>query len=242
MTSQDELYEHRFWLEILSDHLTFIQLKLAVTETELHEDVQGLLYQITSDLDDAKEGSVDLEDIKELVADIRLFKEDLLRRQILGKVDLSLPPTFINHMLNELQAYQRILDTLPEIVVEHPLSYHRLWLKDAEGHADSIITELDAVEMPKRKQLKKLKKKFAALYAKADEFTGYLRATNEQFPALLKLTLDAETHIRVFMVMLKEVREMVSSKELLGTFLPLMADHMLREERYYLDKLAQSRK
>lgn len=194
MVSQDELYEHRFWLEILSDHLTFIQLKLAITEAELHEDVQGLLYQITSVLDDAKEGSVDLEDIKELVADIRLFKEDLL------------PPTFINHMLNELQAYQRILDTLPEIVVEHPLSYHRLWLKDAEGHADSIITELDAVEMPKRKQLKKLKKKFAALYAKADEFTGYLRATNEQFPALLKLTLDAETHIRVFMVSRRCVR------------------------------------
>ena len=44
----------------------------------------------------------------------------------------------------------------------------------------------------------------------------------------------------IFQVFLHELEEMELNKETLGTFTALMADHMAREESYYLMKLAET--
>lgn len=46
--------------------------------------------------------------------------------------------------------------------------------------------------------------------------------------------------MNLFMGFLNEIEELELSKEALGTFAPLMADHMMREECYYLTKLAET--
>jgi hypothetical protein len=42
----------------------------------------------------------------------------------------------------------------------------------------------------------------------------------------------------LFMEFLKELEEMGLTREILGALMPLMADHMAREECYYLTKLS----
>lgn len=74
-------------------------------------------------------------------------------------------------------------------------------------------------------------------YLKAVELAGYLRANVEKFPALDKFHDDIGLEMTIFKGYLKELEEMRIKKEALGTFTPIMADHMLREGTYYLKKI-----
>lgn len=76
---------------------------------------------------------------------------------------------------------------------------------------------------------------------KASELTGYLRTNVHSFPALEKFNNDVEVEIKLFQTFLHELEEMELSHTVLSTFSALMADHMYREECYYLMKLAESR-
>jgi hypothetical protein len=51
---------------------------------------------------------------------------------------------------------------------------------------------------------------------------------------------EVKLEIELFRGFLSEIEEMGLTKQMLSTFSPLMADHMLREECYYLMKVAQS--
>jgi hypothetical protein len=60
-----------------------------------------------------------------------------------------------------------------------------------------------------------------------------------QFPALSRLNKEVELEMSLFLEFLRELEEMRLTKEALGALSPLMADHMAREELYYLLKLSQ---
>lgn len=171
---------------------------------------------------------------------MRKFKLEIIREHIVGKVKIELPPTFINHMVNEVEEYLKILRCLltEGLPSAHPLHYHNLWLPDASGHAGAIYCGLDSVEKDLRKESKMFVKYFDALYKKADELSGYLRTMVKGFPALDRLNSQAELKIIMFMKFLKEIEEMRLTKKALGTIAPLMTDHMYREECYYLTKLS----
>ncbi len=124
----------------------------------------------------------------------------------------------------------------------HELHHHLLWLLDAAGHAEAISSNLDGVEMKLKEKSHTFKKTFEAFYLKAVELAGYLRSNLTEFPALTKMNLDSELEIKLFQVFLEEIEELRLTKQALGTFAPLMADHMYREECYYLMKLAESTK
>ena len=51
---------------------------------------------------------------------------------------------------------------------------------------------------------------------------------------------DVEVEMKLFMTFLKELEEWEMSSEVLSIFTAPMADHMYREEQYYLMKLAES--
>ena len=40
---------------------------------------------------------------------LRKFKLNLIQKHLLGKIKIHLSPTFINHMVNELEEYLRLL-------------------------------------------------------------------------------------------------------------------------------------
>ena len=69
---------------------------------------------------------------------------------------------------------------------------------------------------------------------------GYLRTNLKTFPALKKFTKDVSLELKLFSHFLRELEELELTEQLLTSLSARMADHMAREECYYLLKLAQS--
>lgn len=238
-------FEHRFWLQILGDHSRFIFEALAPIQKIEIEQASNFINIFDTLLEQAKSAPlIELTaQVEPEVLRLREFKLELIRKHLVGKIKIHLSPTFINHMVNELEEYVRILNHLKEGKVPpvyHELHHHLLWLLDAAGHSDAIYTNLDGVEKQLRKKSKTFKKDFEGFYLKAVELAGYLRTNLTTFPALTKMNEDAQLEIKLFQNFLSELEELELSNQALGTFAPLMADHMYREECYYLMKLAES--
>ncbi|PLR83391.1 MULTISPECIES: DUF2935 domain-containing protein [Bacillus] len=238
-------FEHRFWLQVLGDHSRFIHDSLAPSETKDVEEADSFIYRFDQLLERVNAGDlIELSNVADREAkQIREFKLSLLARHLQGHIKMSLSPTFINHMVNEVEEYIRVLDYLkngqtPPIF--HELHHHLVWLLDAAGHAGAINDNLDQIEKQLKAKSMMYVKDFEAFYLKAVEMTGYLRTNLESFPALTRMNKEVSLEIQLFMNFLNELEELELSAQALGTFAPLMADHMYREECYYLTKVAES--
>lgn len=240
--------EHRFWLQILGDHSRFIHDSLAPKEMNEIQTAQHFIQVFDQLLEQSREplSGKELMQLNSLAyqyaQQLRVFKLNLLSEQLLGKITIHLSPTFINHMVNELDEYLRILTSLVAGEIPplfHPVHHHLLWLLDASGHAGAIADSLDKVEYQLKLKSGQFEKDFDHFYMKAVEMAGYLRTNLNQFPALSRFNQEVELEMLLFREFLKELEEMDLKAELLGTLTPLMADHMAREECYYLMKLAQ---
>ncbi|WP_400163073.1 DUF2935 domain-containing protein [Brevibacillus sp. TJ4] len=242
------LFEHRFWLQVLGDHGRFIFESLGPHE---QAEVERAHYFINAfdDLLEYARKQLSPEEVYDLhhracvqVENLREFKLHLLERHLVGKISLSLSPTFLNHMVNELEEYQRILEAFQSgkpLAPEHPIDIHLLWLPDAAGHAATITALLDMVEHDTQQKSKRFTTQFEHFFIKAVELAGYLRTNLQHFPALSRFHHQTEMEIKLFQGFLHELEEMRMSNELLGVLTPLMADHMSREECYYLMKLSE---
>ncbi|MCQ6279288.1 DUF2935 domain-containing protein [Bacillus sp. EB600] len=240
-------FEHRFWLQILGDHSRFIYEALAPLQKVEIEQASNFIRVFDTLLEHANSrdfiqltAQAEIEVIK-----LREFKLELMRKHLVGKIKIHLSPTFLNHMVNELEEYVRILKHLQDGQVPpiyHELHHHLVWLLDAAGHSEAIASNLDGVEKKLREKSESFTKNFEAFYLKAVELAGYLRTNLTTFPALSKMNSDTQLEIKLFQNFLDEIEDLRLSHQALGTFAPLMADHMLREECYYLIKLAESAK
>lgn len=235
----DIIFEHRFWLQIFHDHMRFFELSLASSETELLFTTRNLLSRLENAQANISNSIEFLNMAFLLTNDIAEHKKNVLSKHINDKIDIHLPPTFINHMLYELEQYLMILNEYKlnnKITAQHVIEYHIHWLRDGAGHATAIMSNLDPVEKLTKKELRKLKKEFESLYMEADEFKGYLRAKAD-FPAIKILTKNASDKMKLFVKILNEIKEMRLTNKILATLNPLILDHMIREECYYLHKL-----
>jgi Domain of unknown function (DUF2935) len=242
------LFEHLFWLQILGDHSRFIFNNLSPKETSEIARAASFIDTFNTLLDNARQitssTQLDLITSEALTStnQLRDFKLHLLCRHLVGEIAVHLPPTFFNHMLNELEEYLRILEFLqcgqcPPLM--HSLHHDLVWLLDAVGHAASLASTLDEVELSLIDQSELFKKHFRDLHYKALEFKGSLRTGLQEFPALSRLNFEVRDKIVQFMDFLSNIKASVVSKETLGALAPLVPDHMLREECYFLIKLAE---
>lgn len=245
---QSALFEHRFWLQVLGDHSRFIRNALAPDEKEEIARAEYFIAAFDQLLEQARKQLSAAEltaltgEAAARTAELRVFKLHLLSRHLTGHIDIHLPPSFINHMVNELDEYVRLLGPLSAgqpAPLFHPVHYHLTWLQDAVGHAASIAANLDFAEKRLLTNSGEFQQHFEHFYLKAVEMAGYLRTNIEQFPALSKLNGDVEIEMLLFKNFLRELEELRLSHKALGTLAPLMADHMAREECYYLTKLSQ---
>ena len=243
------MFEHRFWLQILGDHARFIYNALAPVELKDIAIAHSFINQYDQLLGQARmKGVTNLAQLNkqayDLTANLREYKLNLLDRVLLGQIKIGLSPTFINHMVNELEEYFKILIVLIEgkpVPMYAPLHHDLLWLSDAAGHAAIIAMDLDVVEKRLIKKSKQFEKNFNEFYLKAIELTGYLRTLKTHYPSFRKYHTDVNMEMSIFMTFLKEIEELGLSAELLSRINPLVPDHMYREECYYLLKLSQSR-
>ncbi|EKN40719.1 hypothetical protein CFSAN001627_17733, partial [Clostridium botulinum CFSAN001627] len=79
---------------------------------------------------------------------------------------------------------------------------------------------------------------FNNLYLRTIEYNGYTRTGICDFPALDSLNNNADETMSCFKEFLNELKKGVIEKKILGTIVPLVPDHMFREECYYLTKLS----
>lgn len=240
------LFEHRFWLQILGDHSRFILNALSPTEESFIETANKFI-DIFDDLLKKSHESLSQEDLETLnnqaysaAMKIREFKLQILTKQITDKISISLPPTFISHMLNELDEYLFILTTLikGKSPNTRPIHLHLLWLPDGSGHASTIASNLDTTQKELIKRSKEYSKEFNNLYLRTIDYNGYTRTNIFDFPALSKLNYDVSNIMGSFKNFLDALRDAIIDKLVLGTLVPLAADHMHREECYYLTKLS----
>lgn len=242
------LFEHRFWLQILGDHARFIYNSLSPKESQPIREAQQFIqfFDHLLGLSRADASSVNIPSLNQqaysLTEQFRKFKLDLLRKLLFGSLSVGLPPTFFNHMLNELEEYFRILKALVEgkpVPFYNALHHDLLWLPDAAGHAASIASDLDPVERRLIQKSGKFEKHFQDLYLKSIEMAGYMRTQLSEFPSFKRFHLDIDLEMKLFVAFLQEIENMVLSAEALDRLSPLIPDHMMREECYYLTKLAQ---
>jgi hypothetical protein len=246
---QEAIFEHQFWLQILGDHSRFIYNALSPKEKNDIETAGQFIYLFDQLLEQSRH-IVDVSQLMELSKlahqyslSLITFKLDLLERLLLGKVTIGLPPTFINHMINELDEYIKILNELIQgkpVPRYHTLHHDLLWLPDAAGHAAAIAMDLDALEKRLIRKSEAFEQHFNEFFLKAIELTGYLRTLNKKYPSIVQFHEDVNLEMIIFMNFLKEIEEMELSEKLLSRLNPLVPDHMFREECYYLMKLAQS--
>ncbi|WP_188456925.1 DUF2935 domain-containing protein [Virgibacillus oceani] len=241
-------FEHQFWLQVLGDHSRFIRDSLYPSETKDIETAKYFVHQYDQLLNQARSiNDTNAISIAETASDVtkhlKDFKLSIIKRQLTSNFGIHLSSTFVNHMVNELEEYQHVLNYLLEGEVPpifHELHHHLLWLMDASGHAGAINDRMAGVEKRLKEKSSNFTKHFNHFYLKAVDLTGYLRANIESFPALNRFNNDVEVEMNLFRTFLGELEEMELSDQVLGTFSALMADHMAREECYYLIKLAES--
>lgn len=240
------LFEHQFWLQILGDHSRFILNSLSSNEEDLIEQAKRFV-QIFDDLLEIARELPSEDDFQSLnnsayenAMKLREFKLSLINKHITNKINISLPPTFINHMVNELEEYLFNLLNLMggNSSFTVPIHLHLLWLPDGSGHAASIASDLDSTEKDLIKLSEEYSKKFDHLYLKSIEYNGYTRTGTCDFNALKALNFDSADSMTSFKNFLKELQEAVAENKVLGRLTPLILDHMFREECYYLTKLS----
>jgi hypothetical protein len=243
---ENTLHEHRFWLQILGDHSRFIFFSLAPTESTYLSTAQEFIILFDNLLDESRKQLSDTElsclnqQAYDAAIRLREFKLELLAMSITSDLKSHISSSFFNDMLNELDDYLTILNALmsQQNSVFHPIQYHLLWLSDAVGHSATIAAELDMVEKDLINKACRYEVEFSDLYAKALMMNGYLRTKICSFPSLDRLNEQAGLVITSFMEFLEDIRDQRLDNRVLGSLMPLMADHMAREECYYLWKLS----
>lgn len=242
------LFENRFWLQVMGDHSRFIYYTLSPNETAHIQKARQFMGAFDQLLDMSRKRLTEAETdslnrtAHQRTTELQAFKLQLLALTLEARVKINLSSTFFNHMLNELEDYLLVLNALMnrESTVFHPLHYHLLWLLDALGHAASVSDNLDLVEKDYIHKGREFQKMFNDLYLKAIELNGFTRTNMNYFNALTRLNEQAAAITVSFKDFLEQVKAERMNARLLGTLMPLMADHMAREECYYITKLSLS--
>lgn len=243
------LFELRFWLPVLGDHAKFIRDGLAPGEAAEIARAQQLIQAFDTMLDSARMNldsrgiAALLQAVNPWTSQLRAFKLHLLQRSLTGNIVIGLAPTFLNHMVDELEEAMRVFAALTsgQLPPAGPAVHqHLVWLLDAAGHGAILSGEFDMVEKSWKNKSGEFESIFQSLYLKAMELAGYMRTSLVDFPALRRFNQEANTVMLLFMKFLSEVEELTADKELLSTLTELIPDHMYREECYYLYKLSQA--
>jgi hypothetical protein len=242
--------EIQFWTGIMRDHGEFISSSLSYKEQAAIN--TALYYKETFSLLHEQSGKPDAKEIKvsegempinlmKLVAGFINFKRFLLRRLLECQLDTSLAPSFYNHMLNEALDFYRIICkmsfSMPQNVTLELLELHRLWLRDASGHAATIACQLDMSEELLIEEARNYKQCFDDLWAKAEELEKMLLRACLTDGVLMRLSDEARMKMVEFMCYLEKIKRLLDECTVMSVMKPLIPDHMLREENYYFNKI-----
>lgn len=237
-----------FWTGIMRDHAEFLLMSLSSRETEpvrMAQYFKSIFLDLNAEakaLINTKDGLASANLAKKtepvLIKFIE-FKKLILRRLLQCNIEIGFPPSFINHLINEAMEFMRDLNAIqlePSNLnpVEEMIQLHKIWLPDAAGHAASIASDLDPVEFNYIMEAEEFKKTFNHLFLKANELGIMLERTGHANGALMWFNMEVEIRLSTFICFLEKIRELRETCRILGTINPLIPDHMIREEKFFI--------
>lgn len=238
-----------FWTGILRDHTEFMLNDFAFTENNYIEKTEAfkkLFNKIHNDTLNAK--VIERDDIlttnKIIVSKFINFQKNILKDLLTCKVNLAMTPTFLNHMINEAMEFYIVIRILEQSRSTSPLEtlkLHKVWLPDAAGHAKAIASQLDGIEDSYINTAMSFVDRFDKLFKKAFEMYIMYERTSLANGNLSLLNKEIEVVMNDFILFLKDIENnrKTCSIHATGTFKPLILNHMMREEKYYLERIKQ---
>ncbi|HEY8464999.1 MAG TPA: DUF2935 domain-containing protein [Bacillota bacterium] len=233
-----------FWSEIMGDHARFIIDAIKPGNPNTVRMAEKFINQFDRIFQRVRsEAPTDpdlLNEASTTTMQFREFKRELLEQSLRKMPVTALTPTFYNHMLNELEQFLNLLNQLQAegTVQRNNLGVHLLWVLDAAGHAAIVMSNLDKVEYLYREEAKAFENSFDKLYLKAVEIAGYYRSDPTAVqPVLQGFNRQIINIMQEFIAYLTELREGTRTLEIVGSLVPLVPDHMLRETHYYLKQI-----
>jgi hypothetical protein len=247
----DAIEELLFWTGILNNHGEFILKSLSIKEQPFILNAQhfkNLFFQLNlkanalKDLPNESNNVISLVNkTLQAISSFVSFKKLLLRKSLQCAVEISLPPTFINHMINEAvtgyNTLSSVYSNMLEDKVTHDIELHKIWLPDASGHAATIAADLDPTEAELIKKSEAFKNDFNNLFIKSRELGIMLKRASLEDGALEQFNQDVIMKMNEFIEFLEMIKELRQTCRILGTISPLIPDHMIREEKYYLEHI-----
>ncbi|SHJ33027.1 protein of unknown function [Geosporobacter subterraneus DSM 17957] len=241
-----------FWTEIMRDHAEFQFTTLSPREVEYIGQAQYYM-QIFESLNLEAKGYTDksspadeanlIQKNMTVLLNFIQFKRSIVYRLMTCGIEIGLPPSFINHMINEAMEYYRVLcmaqGTIPMNIALENIRLHNIWLPDASGHASAVAAELDPVEAMLIEKAKYFVKTFDKLFKKAVELYQIFERTGLQDGSLGYFNEEVAKEIEAFISYLEKIKTTREQCVVLatGVFTALMPDHMMREEKYYLYRI-----
>lgn len=251
-TSLSVFGEHRFWLEILEDHARFLLERLSSREQEWKEAASryaSAFCALRRKLDvlpapsaaSHPEWIAFAKEAHSSAAGYYKLEGQLQALLLAGRVQLSLPPSFLNGTLNENQEYLRLLRYYVQGADAPALplwNLMELWLDDQLGH----VTLLRGMDLPAGLGLPDeaaaIAERIRSHLIRNKDMQGFLRFTPPGFPAQLEFAREAaETVVRFFRLLLDAVVRMRQAEPSPGFALRFM-EHQLPEASYFMRKLA----
>jgi hypothetical protein len=123
-----------FWSGIMKDHSDFILTNLSSKEIELIKNAKYFKDEFSEIHTSSKENTTEefINKVTSLLSSFIDFKIYILQRLLTSNIEFNLPPTFVNHMINEAIAFytelqgiqkQNAINDIEEIIKEDELAY-----------------------------------------------------------------------------------------------------------------------
>lgn len=232
--------EHRFWLTAMAEHARFVFYALSPAETGEMERVRIFIKIFDELLAESKNGGDAgfAKKERKAASDFYRFLLQHLALALSSRLSTALSPSLINHMVSETAEYLALLDAFPFGKTTFPaIHHHMLWLFSSREHAAATGGGLDPTEREAVLACGGFEREFDTLYLRSVCLRGFMRTELTAFPALERLSAEASDAAGRFRTFLEGLRDSRKSGEILGSLPPEAADHMAREEDYYLRKI-----
>lgn len=235
--------EHRFWLTVMGEHARFVFFALSPAETGEIERVHRFITTFDALLAESRgAGSAELgKKARKAASDFYRFLLQHLALALGSRLQTALSANLINHMVSETAEYLALLDAFPFGKSTFPaIHHHMLWLFGSGEHAAAVIGGLDPMDRETILACDGFERQFTGLYLRSVCLRGFMRTELTAFPALDRLSAEASDTAGRFSTFLERLRDSRKIGEIQGGLPPEAADHMAREEAYYLRKLQTS--
>ncbi|MFZ5643826.1 MAG: DUF2935 domain-containing protein [Bacillota bacterium] len=232
--------EMAFWLGIMRDHAIFIRDNLGPYERQWVESAEKMRIVFEELL--TRVQSVTREEAVSATENLIALKSQLLMLLLKCSVVIHLQPSDLSHMINEAQEFLRVLGRLPAPPADTPallLHLNRLWLSDAAGHSAMLYRILDPHEYRLLMELQQYEYTFNSLFIKAYGKTEMYGAVRTDFPSLYGMVNEARGVVQTHIDLLSSLERQIGSCTVQNNGTPLLPNHMIREETYFLNRVAQ---